>query len=91
MPTWCIIAHGVVDVEEYRMVMQFMLQTRGDSYLKPRLRSLDIAYGLDDLIAKLDRVYLAALSPTDQIGLPPMAIDLIWRWAVILAGVIPFC
>ena len=71
--------------------MQVMLQTGGDSHFKPWLKSLDIAYDLDDLIAKRDRVYLVVLDPTDQIGPPPMASDLIWLWAVILAGVILVC
>jgi hypothetical protein len=91
LPLWCIIAQRVVDVEEYRTVMQVMLQTSDDSYFKPWLKSLDIAYDLDDLIAKRDRIYLVALDLTDQISPMTMAIDLIWRMAVFLVGVILVC
>jgi deazaflavin-dependent oxidoreductase (nitroreductase family) len=79
------IARRIVDVEEYAAVMQIILRTGGDSHFRPWLKSLDIAYDLNDLIAKRDRVYLVALDPTDQVGPPPMASDLVWVWAVILA------
>lgn len=82
------IARRVVDVEEYATVVQIMLRTGGDSHFKPWLKSLDIAYDLNELVAKRDRVHLVALDPTDQVGPPPIASDLIWVWASILAGVV---
>ncbi|MEW6403128.1 MAG: nitroreductase family deazaflavin-dependent oxidoreductase [Chloroflexota bacterium] len=80
------VARRVVDAEEYADVMRIMLRTGGDSHFRPWLKSLDIAYDLNDLVAKRERVYLVALDPTDQVEPPPMASDLIWVWAVILAG-----
>ncbi len=85
------VARRVVDVEEYATVVQIMLQTGGDSHFKPWLNSLDIGYDLNELVAKRDRVHLMALDPTDQVGPPPMASDLIWVWPVILAGVVVVC
>ncbi len=82
------VARRVIDVEEYATVMQIMLQTGGDSHFRPWLKSLDIAYDLNELVAKRDRVHLVALDPTDQAGPPPMARDLIWVWAIILGGVV---
>ncbi len=78
------IARRVVDVPEYSAVMGIMLHTGGDTHFRPWLKSLGIAYDLDDLIRKRDRVYLVALDPTDQAGPPPMASDLKWVWGVVL-------
>ncbi|MBI5932595.1 MAG: nitroreductase family deazaflavin-dependent oxidoreductase [Chloroflexi bacterium] len=55
------MARRVIDVEEYSEVMQIMLQTGGDSHFKPWLKSLGVAYDLNDLVVKRDRVYLVAL------------------------------
>jgi deazaflavin-dependent oxidoreductase (nitroreductase family) len=81
-------ARRVIDLEEYKAVMQKMLQTGGDSHFKPWLRSLDIAYDINDLVAKRERVHLVALDPSDQAGPPHLRADLIWLWGVILGVVI---
>lgn len=82
------IARRVVHVEEFATVMRILLRTGGDSHFRPWLKSLDIEYDLDDLVAKRDRIYLIALDPNDQHGPPAMASDLTWLWAVILAGMV---
>jgi hypothetical protein len=63
-----------------------VLETGGDSHFIPWLESLDIAYDLDDLVAKRDRVYMVALDATDEPGPPPMPVDLKWVWGVMLAS-----
>ncbi len=78
------IARRVECVEEYGRVMQIMLRTGGDSHFRLWLKSLDIAYDLDDLLAKRDRVFLVALDPTDQAGPPAMRSDLTWIWVGML-------
>ncbi|MCL5097366.1 MAG: nitroreductase family deazaflavin-dependent oxidoreductase [Candidatus Omnitrophica bacterium] len=82
------IARRVVNVEEFATVMRILLRTGGDSHFRPWLKSLDIEYDLDDLVAKRDRIYLIALDPNDQQGPPAMVSDLTWLWAVILAGMV---
>jgi deazaflavin-dependent oxidoreductase (nitroreductase family) len=77
-------ARRVVDVDEYAAVMGVLLQTGGDSHFKPWLRSLDIAYDLEDLVAKRDRVYLVAIDPSEQTGPPSMARDLLWVWGAVV-------
>ena len=86
--TYHAIARRVTAGEEFAAVMQIILRNGGDSYFLPLLQSLDIAYDLDDLAAKRDRVHLVALDPTDQAGPPPMASDLLWVWPVLLAGIV---
>lgn len=81
-------ARRVVDVDEYRAVMQVMLHTGGDSHFQPWLKSLDIAYDLDDLTAKRERVYLIALDPVDRPGPPALGSDLNWIWTVLLVGAV---
>jgi deazaflavin-dependent oxidoreductase (nitroreductase family) len=77
------LARRVTGMEEYAAVMGLLLQTGGDTHFRPWLKSLDIAYDLDDLIAKRDRVYMVALDPTGESGPPPMPADLTWVWGVI--------
>ncbi len=78
------LARRVTDVEEYAAVMGLLLQTGGDTHFRPWLKSLDIAYDRDDLIAKRDRVHVVALDPTGGPGPPPMPADLRWVWGVIV-------
>lgn len=80
------LARRVTDVEEHAAVMGLLLQTGGDTHFRPWLKSLDIAYDLDDLTAKRDRVYLVALDPTGEPGPPPMPADLTWVWGVIVGS-----
>jgi deazaflavin-dependent oxidoreductase (nitroreductase family) len=86
-PAYHAFARRVVDIEEYATVIKIMLRTGGDAHFKPWLRSLSIAYDLDDLIAKRDRVHLVALDQTDQVGPPPRTSDLVWVWPAAAAGI----
>ncbi len=79
-------ARRVSDVEEFTAVERIVFQTGGDTHFRPWLASLGIAYDLDDLIAKRDRVHLVALDPSDEPGPPPLPIDLTWVWPAILAS-----
>jgi len=81
------MARRVEDADEYATVMQIMLRTGGDSHFRPWLKSLDILYDLDDLLAKRERVFLVALEPTDQAGPPALKADLTWVWAVTLSTI----
>ncbi len=80
------LARRVTGVDEYAPIMADILRTGGDTHFRPWLKSLDIAYDLDDLIAKRDRVYLIALDPADEPGPPPMEADLVWVWAAMGAA-----
>ncbi|MCC7354365.1 MAG: nitroreductase family deazaflavin-dependent oxidoreductase [Anaerolineae bacterium] len=84
--TYSAFARRVEDVDEFRAVMQRLLETGGDSHFRSWLRSLDIAYDLNDLVAKRDRVHQVALDPTDEPGPPPLEADLTWVWGVMLVS-----
>jgi len=82
--TFDACARRVLDMDEFRRQMAFILAHGGDAYFRPWLRSLDIEYDLDDLIAKRDRVHLIALEPTGGAPvLPTYRADLLWLWPVL--------
>ena len=85
---YAAIARRVEEAEEFATAMQIMLRSGGDSHFRPWLKSLDIEYDLDDLLAKRERVFWVALDPTDQAGPPPLRSDLTWVWAVILFALV---
>jgi deazaflavin-dependent oxidoreductase (nitroreductase family) len=75
-------ARRVESLEEYKLVMQSLLDGGGDSHFEPWLASLDIQESIDDLIAKRERVYLVALDPFTSQGPEPLSADLTWIWGV---------
>lgn len=81
-------ARRVSNLDEYRRVMVEMFRSGGDSHFKPWLKSLEIAYNLEDALAKRDRVFLIALDPVLLAGPPGMPADLVWVWGVIGAALI---
>ena len=78
------LARRVEQIEEYRPVMQALLDGAGDSHFEPWLSSLDIDQNIEDLVAKRERVYLVALEPGQGSGPDPLAADLKWFWGVLL-------
>ena len=81
------IARRVEGLDEFATVMQIILCSGGDSHFKPWLKSLGIAYDIDDLTAKRERVYLVSLDPTQEPGPPAMKADLAWLLPpLVLAG-----
>jgi deazaflavin-dependent oxidoreductase (nitroreductase family) len=87
-PPFATLARRVEDVEEYTTVMRVMLCGGGDSHFRPWMKSLDIDYNLEDLIAKRDRVYLVALDLSENAGPPALRADLSWMLVVLLAGLL---
>jgi deazaflavin-dependent oxidoreductase (nitroreductase family) len=87
-PPFATLAYRVEDLEEFAIVMQIMLRGGGDSHFQPWLKSLDIDYDLQDLIAKRDSVYLVALDPSKNAGPPALRADLSWVSVVLLAGLL---
>jgi deazaflavin-dependent oxidoreductase (nitroreductase family) len=77
-------ARRVGSVDEFAAVMQIMLRTGGDSHFRPWLKSLGIAYELDDLTAKRERVHLIALDASAEAGPPGMKADLAWLLPALL-------
>jgi deazaflavin-dependent oxidoreductase (nitroreductase family) len=72
------IARRVEGIDEFVAVMQIMLRGAGDSHFEPWLKSLGIAYDIEDLTAKRECVYLVSLHPTQEPGPPAMKADLAW-------------
>ena len=85
------VARPVSEAEEFRQAAGHMFETGGDPYFRPWLASYGIAYDLEEMVAKRERVHMIALDPAevDEPGLPPypapLPADLKWAWAV--AGV----
>ena len=77
------LARRVKPLEEYRPVMQALLDGGGDSHFKPWLASLDIQESIEDLVAKRERVYLVALEPYYGPGPDPLDADLKWVWGAV--------
>lgn len=78
-------ARQVVDLEEFRGVARSLFDSGGDSHFKNWLDTLEIAYTLDDLIDKRDRVHFIGFDPVEKEGPTPLTADLIWSWAVVLS------
>jgi len=81
------IARRVERVAEFATVMQIMLRGGSDSHFRPWLMFLGIAYDIDDLTAKRERVYLVSLEPTQEPGPPAMKADLAWLLPVLVLAV----
>ncbi len=88
------LARRVTDEAEFRRIAQRLFETGGDSHFKPWLRSYGIAYDLEDMVAKRERVHQVALDlqPAEPGSRYPdrsypvaMEIDLVWVWAA-MAG-----
>jgi deazaflavin-dependent oxidoreductase (nitroreductase family) len=86
-PPFGAAARRVTDLAEFETVMGLIFRTGGDSHFGPWLKSLDIAYDLQDVLAKRERVFLVALEPTDHPGPPPLSSDLLWVWPFLVAAV----
>jgi deazaflavin-dependent oxidoreductase (nitroreductase family) len=78
-------AQRVTYPKEFAAVMAILFQTGGDSHFEPWLKSLDIPYDLEAAIENRDHVHLVALAPADLLGPPPIPIDLIWLWPLVLS------
>lgn len=78
-------ARRVVDPEEFRGVAGSLFDSGGDSHFKDWLDTLDIAFTLDDLLIKRDRVHFIGFDPVDMEGPAPLTANLIWIWAVVLS------
>jgi len=81
------VAHArrVVDLEEFRGVARSLFESGGDSHFEDWLDTLEIAYTLDDLIDKRDRVHFIGFNPVELEGPAPLTADLIWIWAVVIS------
>lgn len=84
--SYSAIARRVTEVEEFGAISRRLFQTGGDTHFRPWLESLGIAYDVNDLIAKRERVHMLALDPSREPGPPPMEADLVWIWGVMLAS-----
>jgi len=85
LKTYAAHARRVVDLEEFRSVARSLFDSGGDSHFEDWLDTLEIAYTLDDLIDKRDRVYFIGFDPVDMEGPAPLTADLIWIWAVVIS------
>ncbi|NJD60563.1 MAG: hypothetical protein C3F13_04075 [Anaerolineales bacterium] len=88
------LARRVTDEAEFRRIAERLFETGGDSHFKPWLRSYGIAYDLEDMLAKRDRLHQVALDYQpivpgskypDNSYPTAMETDLRWVWAA-LAG-----
>jgi hypothetical protein len=88
------VARRVTDEAEFRRIAQRLFETGGDSHFKPWLSSYGIAYDLEDMVAKRERIHQVALDlqPHEPGSRYPertypavMETDLVWVWAV-MAG-----
>lgn len=83
-------ARSVTDLEEFTDVATEMFRTGGDSHFKSWLGSLGIAYSLEDMIAKRDRLMILGFDPVEGEGPDPLQADLAWipPALAVLAGIL---
>ncbi|MGB2963573.1 MAG: nitroreductase family deazaflavin-dependent oxidoreductase [Anaerolineales bacterium] len=87
--TYTALAHRIDGLEEFKKVTEEMFETGGDSHFESWLESFDIEFNKEDMIAKRDRLYIVGFEKRDQVGPPPLSIDLKWIWglmALVIAG-----
>lgn len=52
------------------------------------LESLAVRPTREDILAKKDRFHWLTFEPTDELTPPPLKVDLVWVWAVLVVGLI---
>jgi deazaflavin-dependent oxidoreductase (nitroreductase family) len=77
-------ARRVRDIDETTKIAQEMFETGGDSHFAAWLESFGINYDQQDMIDKLDRLFIVAFDPIEETGPPPMPADLKWTWGGIV-------
>lgn len=81
-------ARRIKEIDEFMQIIDEMLETGGDTHFESWLRSFGIECNKQDILNKWDRLYLIGFDQVNEIGPPPLPLNLKWIWGLIVVVII---
>lgn len=81
-------AKRINEIDEFKQIIDEMFETGGDTHFESWLQSFGIECNQQDILNKRDRLYLIGFDKVNEIGPPPLPVNLKWIWGVLVVFII---